>query len=110
VALVVGYVVRRARQINPGALVPQSAPRNGITPAESGLLLNGHIGPRGVAATLVDADRLQRLERYRFDQLLPYAMVFGVEQKWFARFANSRSTALNGLEATRRIRCSVATD
>jgi hypothetical protein len=30
----------------------------------------------------VDADRLQRLERYRFDELLPYAMVFGIEQKW----------------------------
>ena len=34
----------------------------------------------------VDADRLQRLERYRFDALLPYAIVFGVEQKWAGTF------------------------
>jgi hypothetical protein len=30
----------------------------------------------------VDADRLQRLERYQFDVLLPYAMLFGIEHKW----------------------------
>jgi hypothetical protein len=34
----------------------------------------------------VDADRLHRLERYRFDELLPYAIVFGIEQKWAGRF------------------------
>jgi len=34
----------------------------------------------------VDADRLQRLERYRFDDLLPYAIVFGIEQKWTGTF------------------------
>lgn len=32
----------------------------------------------------VDADRLRRMERYRFDVLLPYAMVFGIERKWAA--------------------------
>jgi Predicted membrane protein (DUF2207) len=30
----------------------------------------------------VDADRLQRLQRYQFDALLPYAMMFGIEHKW----------------------------
>lgn len=34
----------------------------------------------------VDADRLTRLDRYQFDALLPYAVVFGVEQKWAQAF------------------------
>ena len=34
----------------------------------------------------VDADRLKRLDRYQFDALLPYAVVFGVEQKWALAF------------------------
>jgi len=42
-------------------------------------------GLREFIAT-VDADRLQRLRRYRFDELLPYAIVLGVEQKWAATF------------------------
>jgi hypothetical protein len=34
----------------------------------------------------VDADRLKRLEHYQFDALLPYAVVFGIEQKWALAF------------------------
>jgi hypothetical protein len=81
VALVVGFMVRRARQINPGALVPQSAPLNGITPAESGLLLNGHIGPREVAATLVDLAvrkylRIERVTPHMDGTLMEHDLVF----------------------------------
>jgi hypothetical protein len=43
----------------------------------------------------VDADRLQRLERYRFDELLPYAIVFGIEQKWAGRFHQLAAQPLN---------------
>jgi hypothetical protein len=43
----------------------------------------------------VDADRLQRLERYRFDELLPYAIVFGIEQKWAGRFHQLAVQPLN---------------
>jgi hypothetical protein len=34
----------------------------------------------------VDADRLQRLDRYQFDAVLPYAILFGIEQKWAGAF------------------------
>ncbi len=54
VAFAIGYAVRRARQVKPGPVVPESIPPDGITPAESGMLLYDHIGPREVAATLID--------------------------------------------------------
>jgi len=34
----------------------------------------------------VDSDRLRRLDRYQFDAMLPYAILFGIEQKWSGAF------------------------
>jgi Predicted membrane protein (DUF2207) len=53
-AFALGCVVRRARNQPPGSVVPQSVPPHDITPAESGMLLRGHVGSLEVAATLVD--------------------------------------------------------
>jgi Predicted membrane protein (DUF2207) len=54
VAFALACVIRRARKSAPGPVVPQSAPPDDITPAESGMLLRGHIGFHEVAAALVD--------------------------------------------------------